>query len=123
MLTGFPQKEVLLQWKTKEGQVKTKWWPECLLGKVPQNVQVTSTTRMGYAPPAWLPSDDNENGVILLIDDYTRANSLFMQATMELINTASYISWKLPKNTNIVLTSNPDDGEYSVTALDNAQKT
>ena len=46
-----------------------------------------------------------------------------MQATMELINTASYISWKLPKNTTVVLTTNPDDGEFSVSSLDNAQKT
>lgn len=32
------------------------------------------------------------------------------------------MSWKLPKYTNIVLTSNPDSGEYSVQTLDNAQK-
>ena len=122
-LVGFPMKEVLLQWKTKEGQSKTRWWPESLLDKVPQGVQVTSTTRMGYAPPAWVPREENPNGVIICLDDFSRANPLFMQATMELINTASYISWKLPKNTNIVLTSNPDDGEYSVSSLDNAQKT
>ena len=122
-LVGFPMKEVLLQWKTKEGQSKTRWWPESLLDKVPQGVQVTSTTRMGYAPPAWVPREENPNGVLICLDDFSRANPLFMQATMELINTASYISWKLPKNTNIVLTSNPDDGEYSVSSLDNAQKT
>lgn len=46
-----------------------------------------------------------------------------MQASMEIINTASYISWNLPKYTSIVLTSNPDDGQFSVTSLDNAQKT
>ena len=78
---------------------------------------------MGYAPPAWLPREENPNGCILLLDDYTRANSLFMQATMELINTAGYISWNLPKYTTICLTSNPDDGEFSVTSLDSAQKT
>ena len=39
------------------------------------------------------------------------------------INTASYISWRLPKYTSIVLSSNPDDGQFSVTSLDNAQKT
>ena len=122
-LVGFPMKEILLQWQTKDGQTKTKWWPESLLNRVPQNVQVTNQTRMGYAPPAWLPKDENPNGVILLLDDYTRANALFMQATMELINTASYISWSLPKNTSIVLTSNPDDGEFQVSSLDNAQKT
>lgn len=102
-LTGFPMKEVLLQWKSKEGELKTKWWPESMLNKVPQNVQVTSQTRMSYAPPAWLPREENENGCILLLDDYTRGSQLFMQATMELINTGSYIGWKLPKYTSIVL--------------------
>lgn len=42
---------------------------------------------------------------------------------MELINTGGYISWKLPKYTSIVLTSNPEDGSYNVSSLDNAQKT
>lgn len=122
-LCGFPMKEVLLRWKTKDGEIKTKWWPESLLSKIPQNVQVTEQTRMGYATPAWLPREDNPNGTILLLDDYSRANQLFMQATMELINTAGYISWKLPKNTSVVLTSNPDNGEFQVSSLDNAQKT
>jgi len=122
-LVGFPQKEVLLKWKTKEGGTKTIWWPENLLSKVPQNVQVTSTTRMGYAPPAWLPKEENPNGCLVVLDDYTRGNQLFMQATMELINEGKYISWSLPKNTSIILTTNPDDGSFSVQSLDNAQKT
>lgn len=46
---------------------------------------------------------------------------MFMQATMELICTGKYISWNLPKNTTICLSSNPDDGQYQVTALDSAQ--
>lgn len=122
-IVGFPMKEVLLRYKNKQGEIVQRWWPESLLSKVPANVEVTAQTRMGYAPPAWLPKKENPNGCILLLDDYTRANPLFMQATMELINTASYVSWKLPKNTSVVITSNPDDGSYSVSALDNAQKT
>ena len=122
-LVGYPQKEVLLRWKDKEGNTKSKWYPESMISKVPANIQVTSNTRMSYAPPAWVPREENPNGLILLLDDFSRANPLFMQATMELINTASYISWKLPKNTTVVLTSNPDDGSYSVSSLDTAQKT
>lgn len=122
-MVGFPQKEVMLQWKTKDGQTKTKWWPENLLNRVPSNVTVTSHTRMGYATPAWLPREENPNGVILCLDDYSRASQLFMQATMELINEGKYISWELPKNTTICLTTNPEDGSYSVQSLDNAQKT
>lgn len=46
-----------------------------------------------------------------------------MQATMELIDKGEYVSWKLPKNTTICLTSNPDDGNFNVSGLDDAQKT
>ena len=81
----------------------------------------TCEPRMSYAVPEWVPNDPEEK-VLLLIDDYTRANSLFMQATMELVNKGEYISWKLPKNTQICLTSNPDNGEYTVSGMDAAQK-
>lgn len=121
-LCGMPQKEVLCKYTAKDGTPKTKWWPEKSLDRVPKNVIVTDQTRMGYAPPAWLPREDNPNGTILMLDDYSRSNQLFMQATMELVNEGKYISWSLPKNTSIVLTSNPDDGSYSVSTLDPAQK-
>lgn len=118
-LTGFPIKEYEVE---VEGE--KKWIPSDLVGMYTcdSNASFTGNSRMGYATPAWLPREDNEKGTILLIDDYTRANSLFMQACMELINTGKYISWKLPKYTNIVLTTNPDNGGYSVTGLDSAQK-
>jgi hypothetical protein len=40
---------------------------------------------------------------------------------MELIRTQSYASWKLPKKTSIILTSNPDNGTYNVNTQDVAQ--
>lgn len=46
-----------------------------------------------------------------------------MQATMELVDRQQYISWKLPRDWHIVLSNNPDNGDYSVTSLDNAQTT
>ena len=46
-----------------------------------------------------------------------------IQAVMELIDRGQYISWSLPPKTTIVLSSNPDNGDYSVSTLDNAQKT
>lgn len=58
---------------------------------------------MSYATPSWLPREENPNGTIIILDDYTRANSLFMQATMELICTGKYSTWSLPNNTTIVL--------------------
>lgn len=118
-LCGFPIKEYEV-----EIDSEIRWIPSDLLQTYTcrDDVKFTGVTRMGYATPAWLPREENPNGVILLLDDYSRANQLFMQATMELINTGSYISWSLPKYTNICLTSNPDDSTYSVSTLDPAQK-
>ncbi len=42
---------------------------------------------------------------------------------MELIDRGTYISWSLPEGWSICLTSNPDNGDYNVTSMDNAQKT
>lgn len=117
-LCGFPLKEYEI---VIDGE--KNWIPADLLHiySCRDDVSFTTNTRMGYATPAWLPREENPNGTILLLDDFSRANQLFMQATMELINTGRYISWSLPKYTNIVLTSNPDDSSYSVSSLDPAQ--
>jgi hypothetical protein len=46
-----------------------------------------------------------------------------MQAVMEICDRQEYISWKLPKNWHVILTTNPDNGDYNVTTLDVAQQT
>lgn len=115
-LTGFPIKE----YRTKDN----KWIPADLVHKFCDEDYFTGESRMSYATPEWLPNSDGEgkDGWLLILDDYTRANSLFMQATMQLLQDGKYISWSLPKNTTVVLSSNPDSGMYSVSALDPAQK-
>jgi hypothetical protein len=76
---------------------------------------------MSYCPPEWI--SNKTNGGILLLDDWNRADFRFIQAVMELIDRQQYISWKLPKDWHIILTSNPDNGDYIVNSIDNAQKT
>lgn len=116
-LVGFPYKEYLVKLNGEE-----KWVSADLLKDMNCDFETTNKSRMSYAVPSWVPTEENPNGTMLVLDDYSRASSMLLQAVMELINTGSYISWKLPKYTNIVLTSNPDSGEYSVQTLDNAQK-
>ena len=124
-LTGFPIKEYKLKVKNSEGEFVDTWVAHDLLDlylrSACEDFELTDQVRMSYATPAWLPREENERGTILLLDDYSRANSLFMQAIMELICTGKYISWKLPKYTSIALSSNFDDGSYQVTSLDAAQ--
>ena len=81
----------------------------------------TSKNRMSYCPPEWIAG--NANGGILLLDDWNRADIRFIQAVMELIDRQQYISWKLPKDWHIILTANPDNGDYLVNSIDTAQKT
>lgn len=116
-LVGFPLKE----FEVKKG-TEVKWVTE---NTIPQYVTSgytpTGERRMSHAAPEFIQG--REKGGILLLDDYTRADARFMQATMTLIETQQYMSWKLPEDWHIILTTNPDDGNYSVTALDPAQKT
>jgi len=86
-----------------------------------EGYSTTGLNRMSYCPPEWISG--KENGGILLLDDWNRADMRFIQAVMELIDRQQYISWKLPQDWHIVLTSNPDNGDYLVNSIDNAQKT
>lgn len=117
-LVGFPQKEYAAN-VSDNGVTKKVWFPEGThTGK-----NLTGETRMGYALPAWLKGLKPDDKFILLLDDFTRSTPMVMQAVMQLIDEYKYGSWKLPKNSLIFLTSNPDNGDYAVTSLDFAQKT
>lgn len=119
-LVGYPVKEFRI---ISKASGKESWVADSLLSKVnTDKFNITSKSRMSYAKPAWVP-EFNENGTILLLDDYARSSSMLVQATMELINTGKYVSWSLPKYTTVVLTANPDDGTFNVQSLDPAQKT
>ncbi len=86
-----------------------------------QGYQFTGANRMSYCPPEWI--SNSSSGGILLLDDWNRADVRFIQAVMELIDRQQYISWSLPKDWHIILTANPDNGDYLVNSIDNAQKT
>ena len=117
-LVGYPCKEH--EMIGKDGA--KKWVVE---GTMPQYITAgykpTGEKRMTHAAPEW--AQGRTEPVLLLLDDYSRASEKFIQATMTLIETQCYNSWCLPKGSFIVLTSNPDNGNYSVSALDGAQKT
>ena len=86
-----------------------------------QGWKVTGKNRMSYCAPEWI--SDKKEGGILLLDDWNRADVRFIQAVMELVDRQTYISWSLPKDWHIILTSNPDNGDYMVNSIDSAQKT
>ena len=116
-LVGFPVKE--FQIKNKEG--KTTWITEAQIAPATKKGYKVVAKRMSHAVPEWIQG--KSEGGFLVLDDYTRADHRFMQACMELIDRQTYISWTLPKNWHIVLTTNPDNGDYNVSSLDDAQKT
>lgn len=145
-LVGFPvrqfqmYKEVKVVPKTKdinftsadaEAMVASKmsttkkvgqWVDELAVAEYLKNgYKMTGKNRMSYCAPEWIA--DKKDGGILLLDDWNRADVRFIQAVMELIDRQTYISWSLPKDWHIILTSNPDNGDYMVNSIDSAQKT
>jgi hypothetical protein len=116
-LVGFP----IRQFEMKDKKV-TEWIDENSVEDYrKKGYEATGLNRMSYCPPEWISG--KSNGGILLLDDWNRADMRFIQAVMELIDRQQYISWKLPKDWHIILTANPDNGDYLVNSIDNAQKT
>jgi nucleoside-triphosphatase THEP1 len=116
-LVGFPVKEFQIQ--NAEG--KTTWINESQISAASAKGYKVIGKRMSHAAPEWIQGKGE--GGFLILDDYTRADQRFMQATMEILDRQEYVSWKLPKNWHVILTTNPDNGDYNVTSLDVAQKT
>ncbi len=116
-LVGFPIK----QFEVEKEETKI-WIDDNAVGEYTKmGYSFTGKNRMSYCPPEWISG--KTKGGILLLDDWNRADMRFIQAVMELIDRQTYISWSLPKDWHILLTANPDNGEYLVNSIDNAQKT
>lgn len=119
--------EVLKKVEVKETVVDAKskkciWVDENAVDQyIKQGYEFTGQKKMSYCPPEWIA--DKTAGGILMLDDWNRADTRFIQAIMELVDRQEYISWKLPKDWHIILTANPDDGNYMVNSIDSAQKT
>ena len=74
-----------------------------------------------YSPPEWVPKEEGPG--ILLLDDINRADDRILRGVMQLLQNFELQSWKLPEKWQIVATANPDDGDYSVTPMDDAMLT
>jgi hypothetical protein len=74
-----------------------------------------------FKAPSWVPTEEGPG--ILLIDDVNRADERILRGIMQLLQNFELISWKLPAQWQIVLTANPDGGDYSVTPMDDAMLT
>jgi len=117
-LVGFP----IRQFEVCQNNDKCLWIDEHAVDEyTKQGYAFTGKNRMSYCPPEWISG--KSTGGILLLDDWNRADMRFIQAVMELIDRQQYISWSLPKDWHIILTSNPDNGDYLVNSIDSAQKT
>ena len=74
-----------------------------------------------FRAPEWVPTEAGPG--ILLIDDVNRADERILRGIMQLLQNFELVSWKLPPLWQIVLTANPDGGDYSVTPMDDAMLT
>jgi len=74
-----------------------------------------------FIPPDWVPRTEGPG--IFLIDDVNRADDRILRGIMQLLQNYELVSWKMPARWHIVLTANPDGGDYSVTSMDDAMIT
>jgi len=120
-LVGFPIKQFQM-WQEQNGKKIGKWIDEIAVNDYSKlGFQTTGKSRMSYSAPEWIA--DKKAGGVLLLDDWNRADMRFIQACMELVDRQTYISWTLPKDWHVILTANPDNGDYMVNSVDTAQKT
>src|ERR1035437_2293517 len=118
-LLGFPVRQFQLCKGTGESK-ECLWIDEPAVEEyIKQNYQFTGEKRMVHAEPEWIAG--KTEGLCLILDDYSRAQPRFLQAIMELVQNQEYMSWRLPQGSTVVLTSNPDNGQYHVEAQDLAQ--
>lgn len=75
------------------------------------------------APPSWVPPEGDKRKIILLIDDFNRADIRIIRGIMQLLQNHAMITWSLPNQCTIVLTANPEEDDYIVTTLDRAMLT
>ncbi len=87
--------------------------------KIAQNTAKGEVTR--FVAPEWVPKTEGPG--ILLLDDVNRADDRILRGIMQLLQNYALVSWTLPTKWLIVLTANPDNGDYSVTAMDDAMLT
>lgn len=114
-LIGFYSKQYELE------KDKDKIW--CTEAMIPEyykdGYKSTGNTKTSPCPPDWVVNL-KDNG-ILILDDVTRGNQLLMQSMMEIVNEGTMIGWDLgSKNIQVILSENPDDGEYNVQSVDAA---
>ena len=79
---------------------------------------VIGDERTVYMTPEWVPKDEGPG--ILLLDDINRADDRILRGTMQLLQNFEMFSWALPPKWQIIVTANPDSGDYSVTSMDDA---
>jgi MoxR-like ATPase len=115
-LVGYYSKEYEV---VKDGV--SSWVTENLIPKYTDDgFTYTGNVKTRPCPPDWV-TNLQENG-FLILDDFSRSNSLFSQAVMELVNEGTMIGWDLKeKKIQVILTENPDDGNFNVSSADGAQ--
>lgn len=76
--------------------------------------------RTEYDTPLYIPIEETKKGIMLL-DDINRTNEGMLNGCLNLIQNYETLGWKIPKGWNIIATANPDNGDYSVIPMDDAQ--
>lgn len=116
-ITGYP----LIEYEVCKND-ECLWIPSKLINDfILQGYNANGEHRMSFSKPEWIQGKEDKP-ILLLFDDYSRGVNMVMQACMRITDEQEYVSWKLPKGSTVILTTNPDNEDFFVTSLDSAQK-
>ena len=97
-----------------------KWVSKEVLNDfITSGFKATGEHRMSYAIPEWIQGKQDKP-VLLILDDLTRAQNMVLQAMYRILDEQGFASWSLPKGSSIICTTNPDNGEYIISTVDDA---
>jgi hypothetical protein len=118
-LLGFPQ--VQFEYVNND-KTRTVWLSKEMISNLKEDsYKPTTRSKMSYAIPEWIQGNYDNKPVLLYMDDYTRSSPLIQNAVMNIIEEQRYMSWSLPQGSTILLSSNPDNNDYSLSGGDLAQ--
>lgn len=84
--------------------------------------QKSKDSQLTYSIPEWVETLNTTPKSVLLLDELNRSLPLIQAATMNLVLDGKYGNWSLPPGCTIILSNNPNTGDYNVTELDDAGK-
>lgn len=92
--------------------------PGDLIGIPDTFIDADGNKRTEWPKPEWMPLESSEEKIVIFLDELNRARPDVLQCMLPFALEGKLHTHKLPKNAIVVAAGNPDNDDYSVTAVE-----